>query len=251
MKIIFLGTNGWYDTKTGNTSCTLIETRKEYIILDAGGGLYKIDRYIKTKKPIRLFLSHFHLDHIIGLHTLNRFNFPQGIDVFGPPGLKECFHRVINEPYSLPVKKLRTRIRLNKLDKSKKIPINVNFKELKHSQLCYGYRFLLEGRVISYCTDTGLCKNLSSLARAADILIAECSLRSGQRNGLWPHLNPENAATVAKEARVKRLFLVHFDASLYLTIKDRKEAERTTRTIFKNTFAATDGLNLSLRSQGK
>ena len=25
IKIIFLGTNGWYDTETGNTVCTFIE----------------------------------------------------------------------------------------------------------------------------------------------------------------------------------------------------------------------------------
>ena len=82
MKIFFLGTNGWYDTETGNTLSILIETKHEYIILDAGGGFHKIGRYIKGSKPIYLFLSHMHLDHIIGLHTLVRFNFFQGIDLY-------------------------------------------------------------------------------------------------------------------------------------------------------------------------
>jgi len=36
MKITFLGTNGWYDTDCGNTICTLLETTKAYILLDAG-----------------------------------------------------------------------------------------------------------------------------------------------------------------------------------------------------------------------
>ena len=92
MKIIFLGTNGWYDTETGNTVCVLIETEREFIILDAGSGLYKIDEYIRTRKPIYLFLSHFHLDHIIGLYTLNKFNFSQGIDIYGPKGIKKFVH---------------------------------------------------------------------------------------------------------------------------------------------------------------
>lgn len=52
MKVIFLGTNGWYDTKTGNTTCILIETDDYFIILDAGNGIYKIDQYIRSKKPI-------------------------------------------------------------------------------------------------------------------------------------------------------------------------------------------------------
>jgi len=55
MKVIFLGTNGWYDTKTGNTPCVLIDTKTHYIILDAGDGIYKLDKYITTQKPIYLF----------------------------------------------------------------------------------------------------------------------------------------------------------------------------------------------------
>ena len=53
MKLIFLGTNGWYDTNTGNTICIMIETNKEYIILDAGSALYKIDQYITDENPQR------------------------------------------------------------------------------------------------------------------------------------------------------------------------------------------------------
>jgi ribonuclease BN (tRNA processing enzyme) len=45
MKIIFLGTNGWYDTKTGNTVSTLIVTKEHNIVLDAGA--------------VRLALVHF------------------------------------------------------------------------------------------------------------------------------------------------------------------------------------------------
>jgi hypothetical protein len=52
VKIIFLGTNGWYDSETGNSICTLIDTQDHYIILDAGNGIYKADRYIKKDKPV-------------------------------------------------------------------------------------------------------------------------------------------------------------------------------------------------------
>jgi len=61
MRIIFLGTNGWYSTDTGNTVCTFIETKTHYIILDAGDGFHKIDQYIDDEKPIILFLSFFPL----------------------------------------------------------------------------------------------------------------------------------------------------------------------------------------------
>jgi len=43
MDIIFLGTNGWYDSPTGSTICTLINSQSYHILLDAGNGLYKAD----------------------------------------------------------------------------------------------------------------------------------------------------------------------------------------------------------------
>ena len=46
MKIAFLGTNGWYDTKTGNTVSALVDTKKYYIVLDAGNGIHKLDKYL-------------------------------------------------------------------------------------------------------------------------------------------------------------------------------------------------------------
>jgi len=49
--IHFLGTNGWYDTDTGNTICILIDTEEYGIILDAGNGIYKLDTLTSLNKP--------------------------------------------------------------------------------------------------------------------------------------------------------------------------------------------------------
>jgi len=246
MKVRFLGTNGWYDTETGNTVCVFLETKKGYVVLDAGNGFYKIGRYIKRDKPIYIFLSHYHLDHIIGLHTLNKFDFKQGIDIYGPMGLKALFKRVINAPYTMPITRLSTRIRLHEINGAKLLPCGIEYGLLKHSAICYGYRIILEGKTVTYCTDTGACRNLFSLAKGADLFISECSLKSGQKNNKWPHLNPQQAATIAKIARCKQLALVHFDASLYLNKADREEAGIAARRIFRNTLAANDGLTIDL-----
>lgn len=246
MKIIFLGTNGWYDTQTGNTVCVFIETDKEYIILDAGNGFYKIDEHIRDKKPIHLFFSHYHLDHIIGLHTLAKLNFSQGITIYGPAGLRKMFKAIINAPYSVPVKKLKTPIKLIELNVRRDAKFPFQFKRLKHSSCCYGYRFFLEDKIVSYCTDTGMCSNLFLLSSGADLLITECSLKKGQRNKKWPHLNPEDAAVLAKMAGVKRLVLFHFDASIYTDLAERKRAEADARKIFKRSFCAADDFTLTI-----
>jgi ribonuclease BN (tRNA processing enzyme) len=246
MRIIFLGTNGWYDTKTGNTLSVLVETRKEYVVLDAGNGIYKLDRYIKGLKPIHIFLSHLHLDHIIGLHLFAKFNFPQGIDIYAPRHLSRRLASVIRKPYSAALTHLRTKVRLRELGKNYPAPIKVKWRRLLHSSMCYGYRFTLENKIVSFCTDTGLCTNILLLSDKADLLIAECSFKSGQESKKWPHLNPEEAARIADEAGVKRLALVHFDAGLYTSLSERKIAQKKAQEIFKNTFAAQDDQEIIL-----
>ena len=133
----------------------MIDAEDCYVIFDAGNGFYKIGEYIKSKKPIYIFLSHYHLDHIIGFHTLNKYNFSQEMNVYGPPGLRKCFESVINKPYTVSINDLEMKIKLFEIGKDVSIPVNIEYKELLHSSICYGYGLMLEDRVIAYCTDTG------------------------------------------------------------------------------------------------
>lgn len=246
MRAYFLGTNGWYDTNTGNSVCVLLDTKDRYIIFDAGNGFYKIDRYIKGDKPIYLFLSHFHLDHIIGLHILAKFNFKQGIDIYGTPGLNALFKKVINAPYTIPISRLKMSVRLHEINGHSLLPLGIEYRLLKHSSVCYGYRVLAEGKTVSYCTDTGVCNNLLSLAKESDLFITECSLKKGRENLSWFHLNPESAARVAKKAKAKKLVLIHFDAALYLNYKQRLKAGCQARKIFKPTLVGGDNLEVNI-----
>ena len=81
MQVTFLGTNGWFDTATGNTVSVLVQSEEYDIIFDAGNGIAKADRYITQKKPVFLFISHLHIDHIAGLHTLVKFRFKKGLHI--------------------------------------------------------------------------------------------------------------------------------------------------------------------------
>jgi len=246
MKLHFLGTNGWYDTSLGNTLSILLDTDKAYIVFDAGGGFYKLDRYIKENKPIIVLLSHFHLDHIIGLHTLAKFNFKQGMKIFGPRGVKKIFSTLINAPYSMPVNKLKIKLVVNEFMNNLKLPVNIEYRKLRHVGSCYGYRVSVDNKALAFCTDTGPCRNLDLLAKGADILITESSLPAGKIDNHWPHLNPQQAALIAKQAKVKKLFLAHFDAGVYLTNQDRILAQKSARKIFADTWAAKDGLSVRI-----
>ncbi|UCD00809.1 MAG: ribonuclease Z [Promethearchaeota archaeon] len=248
MRIIFLGTNGWYSTELGNTVSILIGTEEYYIILDAGDAIHKIDQYIKEEKPIIILLSHLHLDHIIGLHTFAKFPFKQDINIYGYKGTKKGIKKIIKHPYSSPFSDIPINVQIHDLDEGKyNIGFPITCKLLFHADPCLGYKIEIEDKIIAYCTDTGVCQNLYQLSNNADLLITECSYKSGQEEWAWPHLKPEEAAEVAVKSNVKKLILTHFDASSYRTIQDRERAEETAKKIFANTTAASDGLELILK----
>jgi ribonuclease BN (tRNA processing enzyme) len=244
VKIIFLGTNGWYSTLLGNTICVLIETSDSYIILDAGDGFFKLDKYIEIELPIFLFLSHLHLDHIIGLHTLNKFDYKQGIDLYCYRGTKGYLKRLLDHPYSASLDQVKTEVRIHEIKEGKhkfhSIPYECRL--LLHTDPCLGYRFHIEDKVITYCTDTGFCENMNLLSKNADLLILECGYKVETQYSEWPHLNPKIAAEVAKDNNVQKLVLTHFSADLYSNKEERLEAERIAKMIFPNSIAAYDDL---------
>jgi ribonuclease BN (tRNA processing enzyme) len=249
MKIIFLGTNGWYDTNTGNTICVLVRTNNFDIVFDAGTGLSKLDHYItdQNEKPVYLFLSHYHLDHVCGLHTLAKFCFQKGMTICIPQGTKPCFHTLVNKPYTVGVADLAYPVNICELpEECLTLPFKADARALLHSSLTFGYRVETDGLIVSYCPDTGYCKNAVILSQDADLVIAECAYKSGQSSENWPHLNPEMASRIARESGAKRLALVHFDARTHPALSDRQDSESAARQIFGNTIATVDGMEIDL-----
>jgi ribonuclease BN (tRNA processing enzyme) len=245
LKVIFLGTNGWYDTPTGNTICTLIRTEHHDIILDAGIGFYKIGQYIPVgdEKPATLLLSHFHLDHIYGLHMLVRGRFPHGLTLCGPTGARQIIDVIVNSPFTVSLEQLPFATTVYELPaEAGRLPFPLGVKPLLHSGVTLGYRIHIDGKIIAYCPDTGYCENAVTLGLDADLLITECAYKSGETDENWPHLNPETAARIALDAGAKRLILTHFAAGTYLTLAERSASEAAAQKIFPDTLAAMDDL---------
>lgn len=246
MKIIFLGTNGWYDTKTGDTNCVLIDSPKYYLILDAGNGFYKIDKYIKKDKPIYLFIGHLHIDHISGLHILSKFRFKTALKIFSYSGAKKDLITFLNHPFTMPYQELPYKVEINELTEGKhQLPLQVETKKLYHADFCFGYRIKVENKTITYCADTGVGDNIIYLANEVDLLIHECTYKKADLSA-WGHTNPTQTAELAKKAKAKKLVLTHFAANIYLSLKDRQTAEKQAQKIFPNTSSAKDGMIINI-----
>lgn len=247
MEVTFLGTNGWFDTQTGNTVSVLVRTCDYDIIFDAGNGIAKADRYISQEKPVYLFLSHFHIDHIAGLHTLVKFRLKQELKIYCMPGGSALLNTFVQDPFTVPLDNLPYTVQVSELEEGiHKIPFTVECRPLIHPVPCYGYRVEIDGRVIAFCTDTGVCNNAVILARDADLLITECGLKLGEISPDWPHLNPLDAIGIAQKAGAKRLALLHFSAEGYKSLQERQDIQDEFEHLSPGLLVTTDEMTIDV-----
>jgi len=219
-----------------------IETADSFIILDAGSGLFQMAPDAAKEKPAFLLLSHFHMDHICGLHGLSKLMFPAGLTILGQAGTAETVSRIVARPFTVPLDRLAYPVILRDLDSIGNLPFDLQYLFMDHSDPCLGYRITAEGRTLAFCTDTGYCDNAVKLAANADLLITECSFVPGESDTGWPHLNPETAARIAIESGAKKLILTHFDASRYTRHELRIQSETAARAVFPDTETSYDGM---------
>lgn len=247
MKIRFLGTNGWYDSNMGNTVSALIDAKEAYIILDAGFGIAKAGEFITEDKPVYLFLSHFHMDHICGLHTLTKLGLKNPLTIVSHKGLNKMMKTIWGHPYAASLKELKYKVITKEVKAGKYIfPIRFDCLPLDHIDEDFGYRFYLEDKIVSYCTDTKPCENDIELAKDADILIHECGYWQDVPKDFWGHSGPEGAGNVAKLAKAKKMYLTQFGPNSFNTKSKRLLAQKRARTQFKNSFAAFDDMVIKL-----
>ena len=82
-----LGSAGWMPSCGNETSCLLVEAEDDLIMLDAGTGvsnLSLVPEVLARHDRLHVLLSHYHLDHIVGLMYLKRFAAQMRVDVYGP-----------------------------------------------------------------------------------------------------------------------------------------------------------------------
>lgn len=82
-----LGSAGWMPRAGQETSCFLLETGEQLIMLDAGTGVANLElaaEALQRHNRLSVLLSHYHLDHVVGLMYLKRFVADKRVDVYGP-----------------------------------------------------------------------------------------------------------------------------------------------------------------------
>ncbi len=105
MRITFLGTAGSWPTKERSASAIALDLERELVLLDCGEGTQRqfFQSSASFMRVRRIFLTHFHGDHFLGLPgliqsmCLNQRAEP--LDVYGPPDAKEMVGRALAMGY--------------------------------------------------------------------------------------------------------------------------------------------------------
>ena len=105
MRVTFLGTAGSWPTKERSASAIAVDLEKELVLLDCGEGTQRqfFQSSASFMRVRRVFLTHFHGDHFLGLPGLIQSmclnNRTEPLDIYGPRDSKEMIDRVLKLGY--------------------------------------------------------------------------------------------------------------------------------------------------------
>ncbi len=218
----------------GNTSCVEIANQTEYIICDAGTGLRDFgNHYMKAKingqknlpNVFNLFISHLHWDHIQGFPFFTPAFMPGNrINVYGyHAALEQPFVHQQNAPcFPVPLQAMRADISFHVMEPGSIYDIAgvkvTGFKQ-NHPGDSYGYRFLIDGKIVVYSTDSEHKEDVVDdhyrfieFFENADLLIFDAQynfLDAVDTKENWGHSSNLLGVELAVRAGVKRLCLFH------------------------------------------
>jgi ribonuclease Z len=216
MQLRFLGTTGYHPNDRRQTACLMLP--EIGVILDAGTGMYRAGRFLQTE-TLDIFLTHSHLDHIIGLTYL--FSVLAGrqqvqVRVHGEATKLDA---IAAHLFAEPIFPVQPPLSWQPL--ADQVPLvgggRLSWFKLQHPGGAVGYRIDWPDRSLAYVTDTtaDVQADYVDCIRGVDVLVHECFFPDGSKDlaQLTGHSHATPVAEVARAAGVARLLLVHIDPS--------------------------------------
>jgi ribonuclease Z len=212
MRLLFLGTSGYHPSERRHTACLAIPECG--VVLDAGTGLFRLGRYLETNH-LDLFLSHAHLDHVVGLtyffsvlheHPLQR------ITVYGEEEVLSAIERHL---LAEPLFPGRPPLEFQALPRETPLPRNGKLTSfpVAHVGGALGFRLDWPGRSVAYVTDTTAASDAPYLEeiRGVDLLVHECYYpdSAAEFAEKFGHSTTCAVAELARRAGVGRVLLTH------------------------------------------
>lgn len=223
MKLVPLGTNGFFSTFGRQTQCYLVLTDEAAILLDAGTGLGRllepeIVKLLEGYDRLDVFLSHYHLDHCVGLAYLPEVWRGREVVIHGPaPPFAEAtpdeaLGRLLHAPFSAPLAVFPLKAEIVPVSETAMTVsgLDMSFRGQTHM---YGSMGIRIGDDIAYVTDTVADEGTIDLARNVKLLMHEVYLTDSELKtdaiNAANHSHVSGVARIAREANVERLMIMH------------------------------------------
>jgi ribonuclease BN (tRNA processing enzyme) len=244
MKLVLLGTGGYFPTTRRHTACYLLP--EVGVVLDAGTGMYRLAEHRQTDR-LDIFLTHAHLDHIAGLTYLINLvprEMLKHTIVHGESAKIEavCEHLFAHAIFPVPPP-----FRFEPLSGPCELPGGgkLTYFPLKHPGGCVGYRLDWPGHSLAYVTDTTACSGADYIPkiRGVDLLLHEAYFAEEGTDlpAITGHSSLLPVPEVAVAANVGRLVLVHTDPQ---SDSDSRYDLAAARRLFPNTEIGRDCMEL-------
>ncbi len=211
MRLIFLGTGGSATTPLRHTTGLYLPDAG--ILLDAGSNVFRL-RTLHGDGPLNVLMSHYHVDHSIGLFFMAAGLFygrsrPE-ITVYGPEW-DDRFRAAAGPesplfPIELPFPVLRAP------DRFMLGEVEVNTCPVEHPAPVLAYRLRFpSGETLAFVTDTTAPGPYVDFIRGADVLVHECTFAAEHAEfaRTTGHTEAASLGRLAREAGVGRLYLTH------------------------------------------
>jgi phosphoribosyl 1,2-cyclic phosphodiesterase len=268
MHLEFLGVRGTVPTPDadrvrygGHTACSAVRLGPAaYLVVDAGTGLRGLGERIMREAGegeirVDLFLTHYHLDHLLGLPFFAPLFSPRTVLAVhapgAPPAARKALAGLMEAPY-FPVTLEATAARKEFVGNEPGVVggVRVSSCPLQHPQGSVAYRLDTDEWSLVLATDTehpadGVDERLARFAAGSTWLIYDAMYTpeeygSGKRG--WGHSTWLAGAVLAEAARAQALVLSHFNPAHTDVVVERLLREARER--FPRTFAAAPGLRL-------
>lgn len=244
MKLILLGTTGYHPNDRRHTACLLLPDCG--VMLDAGTGMYRTAGYLRTSE-LDIFLSHAHLDHVIGLTFLLDIDFVHPLRRVTVHGDAQKLQAIDEHLFAEPLFPTRPKLQFQPLDGPVSLAAGgqLTYFPLEHRGGSLGFRLDWPGHSMAYVTDTVAAIDAPYLdkIRGVDLLLHECYFSDAQAK--WAkklgHSHTTAVAELARAAEVKRLVLIHLDP---LSTADDPVGIEAARKVFPNTQLGEDLMEL-------
>jgi ribonuclease BN (tRNA processing enzyme) len=240
MRLILLGTTGYHPNDRRQTPCMLLPAQG--ILLDAGTGMYRVGRYLETSE-LDIFLTHAHLDHVVGLTYLFDVMRARPLERVTVHGAAKTLAALDAHLFAEPMFPKKPPYRSQPL--APEVALRgggrLTHFPLIHQGGSIGYRLDWPGHSMAYVTDTTASSDADYLEkiRGVDLLLHECYLPDDKAE--WArqtgHSNTTAVGQVARRAEVGKLVLVHVNP---LSVEEDPIGLPTLRAIFPNTELGED-----------